>query len=368
MRYCFSLCLLLFSTVSYGLNIALVNPTSKVETFWALITQLTQEAAIDLDINLTVYYSDSHRMVQSALIEKIVTAKNKPDYLIFMPYGGSIIRSFNALEKAKIPFVTLERVFDINKVSEIGLPQVVYKYWLGEIFNDNIKAGKLLAHSLFSFAQENLILERQYHAIALNGDYYAESLDRAEGFSRFFKVKNNVVINQILPVHWNRQEAGKLFLKLHNRYGKNDIVWAASDQMALGVLDIIDETGLIPNKDFVLGGFDLIPEAVQAIKDNRMTASVGGHFLQGVWALIKIYDYHHNIPNVFIKGETKPFIESTLIDRSNIERYKVLVKRKKFSNVDFSTFSLRQNNLEDGSEYQLTLDSFIDKLNSSLQP
>lgn len=367
MRYYFGLFLLLFTASSFGINVALVNPTYKEETFWALITQLTQEAATDLNINLTVYYSDSHRIVQSELIENIVTAEIKPDYVIFLPYGGSIIRSFNALEQAKIPFVTLERVFDINKVSEIALPQEVYKYWLGEIYNDNVAAGKLLADSLYRFAKENLATEKSYHAIALNGDYYAESLDRSAGFSYFNKSKKDVIINQILPARWNREEAGQLFLKLNNRYGKNEIVWAASDQMALGVLDVIEQTDLIPNKDFVIGGFDLIPEAIQAIKDNRMTASVGGHFLQGVWALIKIYDYHHNIPNVFKKGEEKPLIKPSVINRSNIEKYKALANKQDFSKVDFSSFSLHQNNLKDGSQYQLTLDNFIDKLNFSLQ-
>ncbi|MCO4800110.1 MAG: hypothetical protein KC484_12900, partial [Colwelliaceae bacterium] len=71
MRFYFYALLFFFSISSFGLNITLVNPTSKEETFWALITKLTQEAALDLDINLTVYYSDSHRVVQSELIEKI---------------------------------------------------------------------------------------------------------------------------------------------------------------------------------------------------------------------------------------------------------------------------------------------------------
>jgi ABC-type sugar transport system substrate-binding protein len=367
MRYYWGIFLFFFATLSFGLNITLVNPTNKEETFWALITELMQKSALDLNVNLTVYYSDSHRIVQSELIEKIVTAKNKPDYVVFLPYGGSIIRSFNALEKAKIPFVTLERAFDINKVSEIALPQEVYKYWLGEIYNDNVEAGKLLSSSLYHFAKENLPKEKTHHAIAINGDYYAESLDRAEGFSHFYKSKNDVIINQILPARWSREEAGRLFLKLHHRYEKNEIVWAASDQMALGVLDVIEQTGLMPNKDFFLGGFDLIPEAIKAIEDNRMTASVGGHFLQGAWALIKIYDHHHNVPNVFKKGDSTPFIKPSVIDRYNIDQYKVLADRKNLSKVDFSKFSVHHNSLNDDKQYQLTLESFIEKLNVSLQ-
>ncbi|MEW6990451.1 ABC transporter substrate-binding protein [Colwelliaceae bacterium 6441] len=366
MRYFVFLSLYVFSALSYGLNVVLVNPNPKDEIFWGLVTQLTQEAAIDLDINLKVYYSESHRIVQSELIEKIVTSKDKPDYLIFMPYGGSIFRSFNALEKAKIPFVTVDRVFDINRVKKIGRPQEVFKYWLGEIYIDNFQMGKHLANSLYDYAKKHNISNKGYRAIAINGDYYAESINRAEGFYRALLAKDDVIINQIVPVGWVRQEAGSRFIKLHNRHGLNEIVWAASDQMALGVLDKVAQLGLVPNKDFVIGGIDLIPEAIQAIKDNRMTASVGGHFLQGVWALVKVYDYHHNIADVFVKGDTKPLIKASIIDRDNMDQYYILAKTKDFSGINFNEFTLSHRKLNGENEYNFDLLHFIEKLNASL--
>ena len=345
-----------------AINVVLVNPTAKEETFWALITQLTQEAAKDLSINLTVYYSDSHRVIQSELITQIVTGKNKPDFLIFLPYGGSILRSFDALEKSKTPFVTLERVFDIKRVSHIGKPQEVYKYWLGEIYNDNVKAGTLLANRLYEIALEKHIQTDALKAIALNGDYYAEAIDRAEGFYRSYIAKDDVIISKIIPLSWNRQNASDRFLKLNERYEKSDIIWSASDQMALGVLDVVEQTGLEPNKDFVIGGFDLIPEAIQAIHDGKMTASIGGHFLQGVWALIKIYDYHQGIKNVFKKGDVTAYVQSYIVDHTNIDKYIILAKENDYAKIDFAEFSLTHQKSKDADDYQLNLENYVEKL------
>lgn len=348
-----------------ALNVVLVNPTIKEETFWALITQLTQEAANDLAINLTVYYSDSHRIVQSELITRIVTGKNKPDFLIFMPYGGSILRSFDALEKSQTPFVTLERVFDIKRVSHIGKPQEVYKYWLGEIYNENIEAGRLLAERLYDIAKAKGITTGTHKALALNGDYYAESIDRAEGFYRAYITKDDVIINKIIPLSWNRKKASRRFLKLNENYGKSDIVWSASDQMALGVLDVVEQTGLKPNQDFVIGGFDLIPEALQAIYDGKMTASIGGHFLQGVWALIKIYDYHHGIKSVFKKGDDTAYIQTKIVDHTNINKYIILAKDNDLTKINFAEFSLTHQQSTKVEDYQLNLENYLDKLIAS---
>lgn len=348
---------------AHAINVVLVNPTSKNETFWDLVTELSQYAAKDLNINLTVYYAESHRMVQSELIHQIVNGKEKPDYLIFMPYGGSVLRTFKTLEESKTPFVTLERAYDVSTVGDIGKPQEKYQYWLGEIYNDNIADGKRLADLLYRKAKTINVGTKHYQAVALNGDYYAESIDRSKGFSHYYQSKNNVDIVKVIPVHWNRKQASKLFLQLHRSIGSSHIVWAASDEIALGVLDVANQTDLIPNNDFVLGGFDLIPEALQAIYDGRMTGSIGGHFLQGVWALIKIYDYDSGITQTLKKGDDRAFIKSTIVDSGNIKRYIILSKVVDHSRVDFREFTLRYLGSDNPKDYQLSLKNYVEKLN-----
>ncbi|WP_019026139.1 hypothetical protein [Colwellia piezophila] len=94
--------------------------------------------------------------------------------------------------------------------------------------------------------------------------------------------------------------------------------------MALGVADIANEQGKTINQNIFIGGFDWTVEALQAIKGNRYTASVGGHFMQVAWAMVKIYD-HNKGKAAFTIGSNAPSYQLQLIDRDNIADYQVLL-------------------------------------------
>ncbi len=104
-----------------------------------------------------------------------------------MPYKESISHCFDALEKAKIPFVTLERVFGIKKLQEVGLPQVKYKYWLGEMFSDNVEASYQLSDRLMHVALNNLKDKEKYVTIAITGDKFSGIIYRWNGLKTVLK-------------------------------------------------------------------------------------------------------------------------------------------------------------------------------------
>jgi hypothetical protein len=42
-----------------------------------------------------------------------------------------------------------------------------------------------------------------------------------------------------------------------------------------------------------VGGIDWTPPSLQAVREGRMVATLGGHFLEGAWALVLLHDFHH---------------------------------------------------------------------------
>ena len=64
-----------------------------------------------------------------------------------------------------------------------------------------------------------------------------------------------------------------------------------SDNMAIGVIKAAKEKGWVPGKDFITGGIDLLPQNQHYLKNGLLDVSVGGHYADGAWALIAIYDY-----------------------------------------------------------------------------
>ena len=359
MKILFSFCFLI-SSFTHSMEVAFINPTTKDDAFWSLTTQFIQEAAKDLNIQLTVYYAENYQ-IQSNLVKKIATSSDKPDYVIFMPYGGSIINSFNTLEEAAIPFVTLERVYGEEYRAQIQKPQELYRFWLGEMYYDNVKAGQILADKLILEAKYK-VPNKELHVIGINGDNFMESKERALGLEKAINNSKNTILSQVATAYWDRNEASEKFINLYQRYGENEIVWVASDEMALGVLDAAKQMKLKPNQDLFIGGFDWIPEALDAIQKNKITASIGGHFIQGAWSLIKLYDHHNGI-KTFIKGDNTAYIDMKIIDKTNVEKFKVLMNKVDFSKVDFAEFSLKHfSNKQPHLGYQLTIDNLLEKL------
>ena len=276
----------LFALPAFALDVVFLSPNDGTSVFWLRVNKLTMGVAEDLAINLRIVNYDNHHTAQIKHINDILTAENKPDFVIFTPYKESIIYCFDALEKAQIPFVTLERVFGLEKLAEVGLPQVKYKYWLGEMFHDNVAASYLLSDSLIKTALNKLKAKENYVAIAITGDKFSGNVYRWHGLRENVKNHPNVYIARVISANWKRKLAASKYAILLDKLGEIDIVWSASDSMALGVVDWANKNNLVVNRDFVIGGFDWLPEALTAIKNGTLTASVGGHFLQGAWALI----------------------------------------------------------------------------------
>ncbi|NQZ81515.1 MAG: ABC transporter substrate-binding protein [Colwellia sp.] len=351
--------LLFYTSSSWAINITLLNADNHTSPFWQRISSFAQDAADDLGINLTVIYSDNHYIIQLKNINKLTKMAEKPDYVIFMPYRDSIVRVFDALEQAKIPFVTLERVYSEENSKQVGLPREKYKYWLGEMFHDNIKAGKTLSKVLVSSLLKDKPKSKKYKAVAITGDNFSSNFKRWYGLKMVVNSIPNINISEMVRANWDRQQAQLKYKFLREKYIKIDIVFTSSDEMALGVMDAVNTSSLMLNKDIVIGGFDWIPEALIAIKNGKLTASVGGHFMQGAWAIVKIYDHHQKL-DVFKKGDNSDYVEMLVADASNIDIYLPLAQEINFTKINFAQFSLtHQDNKMSELGYQFSLERFM---------
>jgi len=321
------------------INVALIIASSEQDIFWSQVSKITHATANDLNVNLQTHYHASNRILLDEVISDIVHAQKKPDYVIFMPFGGSLERTFSLLEDAKISFVTLERTYEQQlHVEKIGNPLERFKYWIGEVFYNNTKAGELLAQNLLTHAVNNRQVKKSsLTALGLSGDFHSGSKKREKGFLNIAQ-QNSIEVKQLIYTHWQQNVAKEKLLKLMNRHGNVDIIWCGSDVNSLGALEAISELKLNPNKDIVIGGFDWAVTALQKIENKQLTASVGGHIFEGARALIKIFDYHHGIDNFNRDADYSGYLLE-LIDVNNIKEYEQLTKPNNWEDVDFRMFS-----------------------------
>lgn len=332
---------------AYSLEVIFINPSFKGSPFWDQVSEVANAAAVDLNISLKTFHSGGHRLLQKKQISKIVQQDTKPDYLIFMPYDGTALETFSKLEFAKIPFITLERTLFPDLQIKLGQPRQHFDFWLGEIYHDNKKAGRLLAHALIRASKNRVTETNGLNVVGISGDMSGHSSERNAGLIEELEQDTDFSLAQIVNARWDRKVSGEMFLGLLQRYPDIEIVWTTADIMALGVIDVAVNQGMTINQNLFIGGFDWTIEGLKAIENDSYTASVGGHFMQTAWALIKLFDHFNGIP-AFTNTTEKSTYQLQLIDGNNISDYQVLINNPDWSKVDFRQFSrIHQKKLSD---------------------
>ncbi|NTS77115.1 ABC transporter substrate-binding protein [Catenovulum sp. SM1970] len=321
-----------FSLPVRAFEVTFIASESENNDYWQNVLSIAFAAAEDLNINLNVIEAD-HKYSQKSVIEQIIKGKSKPDLLVFYPYKQGAKFIFNGLEQAKIPFVTLTRLSELEKSQSELIPKN-YNYWLAEHSYDERYGGYLLADELI----------RQYHQseqkktirfLSISGDRTADSELRLLGIHDRLSKQSDVEFVQNLVVNWSGAEAKEKFIALYNRHDYINLVWASSDTMALGVIEAAKELGLKPNKDIFIGGFDWTKNGLLAIKNGQLAASVGGNYLSMGWMLVRAYDYYQN-GNKFAEA-AMPF---QVINSHNLDMLEPIIFNSSWENINFKQFSL----------------------------
>jgi ABC-type sugar transport system substrate-binding protein len=328
---------------SLALNIVFVTPTFPGNPFWDRVTAVAVACADNLDVNLSIVYGKDNRIQQFNAVKNITQSQTKPDYVIFSPYEGTATGAFSLLDNAEIPFVTLEKTLSESDVRQIGSPGQKYGYWLGEIFHNNKHAGKLLADELINQLKvRDKPKNTTINSVGIAGSQSEESSDRVLGLKASIRNINLPHKLYIRDANWKRDESKKALFEVAEDAGEIDIVWTASDEMALGAIDIINSDYKKMDNKTLVGGFDWTRQGLKSISHGELNASVGGHFMMAAWSIIKIYDHHHG-KEAFPRDISEKAYHLALITADNIQEYLPLASTVDWSKLDYKKFSLTHN-------------------------
>lgn len=334
-------CLLVETVSADQIKVAFINPTYPNEPFWSLMTDLMVAAAKDLDIDLQVHYSERNRFKSLEITESILASEDKPDYLIFHFQAQMGAKMLQAAENAKVHSLVINT--DVPKIdaSEIGAPRGKYTYWIGHILPDDFSAGATLASSLLAKAkaQNKQAKDAKIHMIGLTGtgDNTA-SVERELGINSIINQRDDVVLHQIVNASWEKEKAAQITKVLMQRYPETSVIWSASDLMGLGAIESLEELGLDPGKDVLVGGIDGAILGLDAVQKGQMSASVSGHFVEGAWALLLLYDHFHGKDILLENGLVLQSVMD-LVDDSNVEIVLSKINSDYFEQIDFKSFS-----------------------------
>ena len=116
------------------------------------------------------------------------------------------------------------------------------------------------------------------------------AIDRRKGLARALKEHPEVTVAGEVDGNFVRDTSQTAFESLYQGHPDIKGVWAANGGTATGVMAALHNAGKVPGKDVYVVAMDLNPENVEAVKRGELLFDIGGHWLQGGFALVMLYD------------------------------------------------------------------------------
>jgi len=319
-----ALLLLCCAQHAVALSIAFINPGRSDEAFWVAATQAMQAAAQSLQLQLEVLYAEREPARALQLAREIAArpALQRPDYVILVNEKGTLVANAQTLGGVGIKsFAAFSGLLPQERAQwapRQGLPLL-----LGSLEPHAVEAGYLTAKALIvqGLKQGLRAEDGRVHLLAIAGDRSTPvSIARNEGMRRAVAEAPQAVLDELAFADWKREQAAELMRGLLQRRPQARLVWAGSDQMAFGAMELAQQEGRMPGRDMLYSGINTSAEAMQARIDGRLSALAGGHFMCGAWALLMLYDHHHgrDFADEGLELEQSMFM---LFDARSAERY-----------------------------------------------
>ena len=318
-----------FVSTAGAFQVSLFVPR-KDTVFWGSLVNLTRASAHDLGVDLKVYSAENRRNI---MLEQVKMACNGgTDGILFMNYEGTGEAILGLAEAHKIPAL----LYNTGFVDPKMVPRKTFSHWIGSMTPDDFRAGALLAERLIDL--EKGAGEEEIRMLAIQGNPDEKSsMDRVQGMRSVVEQRDDVVLYDVVDAGkaWSRSRAKDVFKIELGKHPRINTVWAAGDDIALGVQDAMAEMGF--DADTIsTGGIDWSNDAVQSIRFRHNRLSIGGHMMEGAWGLVLMYDYLQGMD--FSQENTVFKTRMHAIGQNNVDQMSSFLSDD-WRRIDFKHFS-----------------------------
>ena len=325
-------------------RIVFFSPNSEANTYWPQVFRILEKVAQDLGFEFVPYsLGVDDRFAREQTILRVLHAEPRPDAVIASVVIGHSQHLLDASESLGIPVFILGPLFP-SELPEVGAaPRRKYKSWAA-LFNwAEAQKGYALAKALLAEAEKANAFARDgsIHVVGVGGDpsWFGSGL-RQSGLARAVAEHPHAVLEQVVPTKWKREEGHQLTLKLLRRFPEASVVWAASDQLAVGAVDALTELGRVPGKTAFTGGLDLSDVGLQRVQQGSFVATAATTLLSYAQAAVLIYDYLGGIDFAAQLGTELEF-PTEIATRENVDQH--LRLSRCIPSIDFKQFSKLHN-------------------------
>lgn len=232
-----------------GEKIGLVVSTQN-NPFFVTLKEGAVQKANELGYELIVLDSQNDPSKELGNVEDLLV--KGVDVLLINPTDSdAVVSSVRAANRSKIPVVTLDRAANGGKV-------------VSHVASDNVLGGEVAGNYIVEkLGEKGKVVELE----GIPGTTAAR--DRGEGFNKAIAGKLEVVAKQ--SADFDRTKGLTVMENILQAQPEINAVFAHNDEMALGALKAIEASG---RKNIVVVGFDATDDAVAAVKDGKLSATV----------------------------------------------------------------------------------------------
>lgn len=262
-------------------TIGLIVPTLDAQ-FWNNYVDFTRKGAKELGVELVVLNANNKPDALPKFIEDLTS--RGVDGMIVVPYWATDKVALRNTARAKIPLMFADTYSDVQ-------PQdPKYPNYIGFIGPSDEDAGYRMAIALFDAIQPDAG-GKKVIGVVDGTPGTSVAIDRAKGLDRALEEHPEVVVAGRVSGNFVRDESQTAFAPVFHAHPEIKGVWAANGGTATGVMTAIQNAGKMPGKDVQVVAMDLNPENVQAVESGKLLFDIGGHWLQGGFALVLMYDH-----------------------------------------------------------------------------
>jgi ABC-type sugar transport system substrate-binding protein len=276
-----------FADTPKKVTIGVTVPTLAAQ-FWNRYVDFLQQGAKAYGIDVVVLDADNNPDKMGRNVEDLI-AKGV-DGIIHVAYWNTGVKVLTEAKAANIPVV-----FADVYLPDISPQDKRFSNYIAFVGPSDEAAGYEMATTLFKALQPNEKGEKVVGVVdGTPGTSVA--IDRRKGFDRALKENKDVRLAGSVNGNFVRDTSQTAFESLYQ--GNPDIkgVWAANGGTATGVMAALKNAGKTPGKDVLVVAMDLNPENVDAIESGELLFDIGGHWLQGGFALTILNDYLNKHP------------------------------------------------------------------------
>jgi ribose transport system substrate-binding protein len=230
-----------------GLSISTLN-----NPFFVSLKEGAEKAAKEEGVELIVVDAQNDSAKQINDIEDLI--QQDVDFILVNPTDSSAVTSaIESANSANIPMITVDRSADGGKV-------------VTHIASDNVAGGKMAGE----FIVEQL--KNGGNIVELEGiPGSSAARERGEGFHQVIDKASNVKVVAKQAADFDRAKGLSVMENILQSHKDIQAVFAHNDEMALGALEALEARGM---KDVIVVGFDATEDAVKAVKEGKMAATV----------------------------------------------------------------------------------------------